>query len=100
MSVDKIARASGLSLNRLNDMFKKEMEMTIGRYLTQKRVSNARRLLEEGTGIPEAAAMSGYSSPSYFSHVFHKHYGISPQEYIRSSRAEKTSLSLQNADPG
>ncbi|MDO4273039.1 MAG: response regulator [Eubacteriales bacterium] len=89
LSVEEIAEFSGLSVNRLNDLMKKEEGETIGRLLTRIRMEKAKELLEAGKEcLPDIAQMTGYSSVSYFSRVFRKNYGLSPQDYRRGRRDE------------
>ena len=81
-----IADIAGLSINRMNDILKKDLGQTARKYLAEIRTEKACRLLEKGLPIQQVAEQTGYSTPSYFSHVFHKSLGISPQEYQRTKR--------------
>ena len=90
LSVEEIAKESGLSVNRLNDAFKKEMGETVGRCLTRIRMEKAAWLLENTQDpVLTTAEKTGYSSASYFSNVFRKAYGMSPQEYQSRKRKNK-----------
>lgn len=86
LSVEMIADIAGLSINRMNDILKKDLGQTARKYLAEIRTEKACRLLEKGLPIQQVAEQTGYSTPSYFSHVFHKSLGISPQEYQRTKR--------------
>lgn len=87
LSVEEIAEKAGLSVNRLNDLFKKEQGETVGRFLTRIRMEKARELLEKGMEkIPDIVDQVGYGSASYFAKVFRKVYGVSPQEYRRREK--------------
>lgn len=87
LSVEEIAEYVGLSVNRLNDLFKKERGETVGRFLTRVRLEKAVDMLEHGKEkMSEIAAGAGYSSTSYFARVFRKYYGMSPQEYRKTRR--------------
>lgn len=86
LSVEEIAEKAGLSVNRLNDLFKKEQGETVGRFLTRVRMSKAKELLDKGEKIPDVSKKTGYGSTSYFARVFRKMYDISPQEYRRKEK--------------
>ncbi len=86
LSVEEIAEKAGLSVNRLNDLFKKEQGETVGRFLTRVRMGKAKELLDKGEKIPDVSKKTGYGSNSYFARVFRKMYGISPQEYRRKEK--------------
>ena len=87
LSVEEIAEYVELSVNRLNDLFKKERGETVGRFLTRVRLEKSADRLEHGKEkMTEIAAGVGYTSTSYFARVFRKYYGMSPQEYRKTRR--------------
>lgn len=67
----------------LRKLFKKEIGMTPLEYLTAKRVEYAKTLLEtkgqKYLKIQDIALMVGFSDPYYFSRVFKKATGVSPE---------------------
>ena len=84
LSVETVARKAGVSVNRLNELFKIEQNTTAGKYLTKIRMEKAKAMLDCGiTDLGEVSRMAGYNSGSYFSKVFRKYYGMSPSEYRR-----------------
>lgn len=89
LSVEDIAQKAELSVNRLNDLFKKEQGETVGRFLTRVRMEKAKELLERGEKIPDVVRDAGYASASYFSKVFRKMYDVSPQEYRRRGKRDE-----------
>ncbi len=63
-------------------VFKKEFHMTFKKYLMQKRMEKAKRLLEEtNRSIGEICEQVGINNPSYFSHLFKQYTGKLPSEY-------------------
>ena len=67
-------------------LFKKEMGVSPLKYLTQIRISHAKRLLRlkqrSGMSIQEIAWLSGFQDSLYFSRVFKKVTGVAPQEWV------------------
>ncbi len=71
----------------LGQIFKKETGSTFLKYLTNCRMEEARRLLEEGRlNIYEISDQIGYKTSQYFSQIFMKTVGVTPQEYKRWNR--------------
>lgn len=73
-----------------SDYFRRRFKAEIGKtplcYLTDLRIERARQLLLEEHYYPvESVARScGFSDPLYFSTVFKKHVGVSPQAYRKT----------------
>lgn len=73
-----------LSPGYLANSFKKEMGISLGGYLIEKRMERARTLLLEGKmSVSEVAYAVGYDNFAYFSRLFKNKVGISPKEYKR-----------------
>ena len=71
-----------LTYKYMGTAFKKETGDTILFYHTSLRMTYARRLLTTTQySIDEISRILGYSDALYFSRVFKKHYGQSPQNY-------------------
>ena len=63
-------------------VFKNTFRMTFKKYLLQRRMELAKRLLEDGrTSIGNICEQVGISNPSYFSHLFKDYTGKLPSEY-------------------
>lgn len=83
-----IARYVGMSEDYLTHCFRQELGTTPVDYLNRYRVLQARRLLlESDKSITNIALEVGFSSSSYFSRVFRKETGHSPEEYRRQGRS-------------
>jgi AraC-like DNA-binding protein len=84
IDLDELAKELYLSHNGLIWKFKKELDTTPSDYLKLLRLRSAKDLLlNESFSITEISEMCGYSSPYYFTNVFHRHYGMSPTEFRR-----------------
>ncbi len=82
LSVEMVAEEAGISMTRLNELFKMKLNTTAGRFLNQQRMKRAEELLQEGTeNIATISERVGYNSTAYFSKAFRKHYGVSPMEW-------------------
>ena len=89
LSVEKIASELYLSPAYFSSLFKKELGQTVVSFLTEQRLNEAIQLLEttdEKTYV--IAERVGYTEANYFSYVFKKKYGISPNNYRRQLQSQ------------
>jgi AraC-like DNA-binding protein/ligand-binding sensor protein len=85
MTINKISHESGLSKNTLYRGFMKEFGMTIGEYITEKRIEKAEKLLlETDLSVEEIAFETGFSGSAYFGANFKKARGISPLKFRKT----------------
>ncbi len=77
-----LAELAGITPQHLCRIFKETMNMRPNEYLTQRRLLEAKRLLQRNElPIAEIAVRSGFPDAGYFSTVFKKHEGLTPVEY-------------------
>ncbi len=82
LSLETIASSCGLSLSHFCFLFKSKTQRTPLDYLTHLRIQQACQLLDfSGLKTGEIARKTGYEDPFYFSRVFKKIMGSSPQQY-------------------
>lgn len=82
LSISEIANNLGVSQTYLARLFKRELGMNFVDYLTNVRIKNAIILMRDPSlKLYEIAELIGYSTQHYFSNIFKKHVGISPQDY-------------------
>lgn len=81
--LDSIAGAVGLSPAYAGKLYKRYALKSVAESISELRMKEARRLLREDRklAIAEVASRSGFSSGSYFSKVFRKENGMTPNEY-------------------
>lgn len=87
---DTFANVVYLNPNYMARLFKKEMGISLGNYLMQQRVERAKYLLAH-TKIPinMISTQVGYDNFSYFSKVFRRIAGCSPNEYRKQQMDHK-----------
>lgn len=83
--VADVAEAVGLERHYLARLFKQKTGGTLKSYITDKRMTEARLLLEQGYAVGHAAQMVGYSDAFVFSKMFKKKFGSSPGA-VRSAK--------------
>ncbi|MCW5850763.1 MAG: helix-turn-helix domain-containing protein [Anaerolineae bacterium] len=82
LSRQDIAQAVGVSENYLSQIFRHELSLSPWDYLNRLRIHRAKELLHSpDASITEVAVQVGFSDPAYFSRVFRKYVGQSPQAY-------------------
>ena len=78
----EFANKAGLSVSRFSEMFREQVHQSPLSYFTQLKIRAACRLLDLTDKSVKVVAMeTGYSDPYYFSRVFKKVMGISPDNY-------------------
>jgi len=78
----EIAESIGISEDYLTRLFNRELGISPWDYLNRYRILKAKKLLATTShSIGMIARQVGFKEQSYFSRVFHKIEGISPQEY-------------------
>jgi len=86
ISIKDICRELDCSKSTLLASFKKQYGITVGDYLTEYRLDEAKRMLEMGdVSINEIAHATGFYDQSYFSKVFSAKCGVSPSDYRKGA---------------
>ena len=78
LSLKQVSRAACLSPFHFHRGFTLAFGETPHRYVTSLRLSQARHMLESGSGVLEACINVGFSSASAFSRLFGKQFGSPP----------------------
>ena len=82
ISLEEIAKASGLSAPYFSTIFNEEMGEKLSSYLNRLRVERAAALLKEtGKSLNEIADLCGFEDQSWFSKVFKSITGMSPGKH-------------------
>ena len=78
---------ANMTYANLSRLFKKEMGITIGKYISSMRCMEAGLLLRKSHySIQEIAAYVGYLDNNYFAKVFKKETGYLPSEYRKTNK--------------
>ncbi|QAA00075.1 AraC family transcriptional regulator [Pseudoalteromonas sp. R3] len=81
LKLTEIAEASHLSVSALERRFKKHLNTTPKKFLTQVRLEQARKLLiETNDSISDIAFSVGFTDHSYFSRQFQLYFSEQPRE--------------------
>ena len=86
LSLNDVSAYCNVSPNYFSTLFSNDMQQTFVEYVTNKRITKAKKLLKNTTlHTGEIAAQVGYKDQHYFSVVFKKIQGCSPREYRNSN---------------
>ena len=79
-----MAKQMNMSRSSFYRKLKSVTSMTPVDYLKNYRLDYSARLLLDGVRVTEVAAMSGFTSSSYFAKCFKAKFGMIPKEYVAS----------------
>ena len=83
----EIAEGVGVGEDYLSCVFHRELNLSTWDYLNRYRVLQSKQLLlNTAQSVGSIAHQVGYKDQAYFSRVFHKLVGLSPQEFRENSR--------------
>ena len=80
ITVDSIAKHLNFSKTYISHKFKEVMHISIYKYILQKKLIRAHKLISEGTNAVDAALLCGFNEYSGFYKVYKKHFGFSPSK--------------------
>lgn len=79
--LDDWARIAGMGRRTFTRNFKKETGMGVAVWRQQARLMHALSLLSGGQSITQVAFEVGYDSPSAFTAMFHRTFGVPPSQF-------------------
>ena len=80
-SLAELAGLCGISVRQLTRAFRTSRGRSIGRYLEERRIEQARRLLASGGSVKAVACTLGFTASTNFAAAFRRATGESPKEY-------------------
>jgi AraC-like DNA-binding protein/mannose-6-phosphate isomerase-like protein (cupin superfamily) len=81
LTLESVAKACYLSVNQLCRLFSEHCGTTVAKYITSKRITEAKKMLAAGKGVTETAMLCGFGDYSGFIRVFKKNVGVTPGKY-------------------
>jgi len=89
-TVDALGKSMSLSKSGLNRLTQALLGNTPNSLITEYRLNKAlQSLRKSGDTISQISFAAGFSSPSYFSKSFQKHFEITPTRYLELLKASK-----------
>lgn len=86
VSLDELASLVSCSTFHLIRIFREQLGVSPHAFLVQLRLERARRLMERGVPIAEAALSAGLSDQSHLTRKFKARYGVTPGRYLKQRR--------------
>ena len=83
VSLDELATAAGIGKFRLIRLFRQHTGLPPHALQLAHRIRSARRMLEAGETVAEAAAAGGFADQSHLHRHFRRSLGVTPAEYQR-----------------
>jgi len=83
-NVNEIADTFGISITTLERYFKKHLDMTPRRYLEDKKLFNACKLLRTNYSVIDACFESGFTDYSHFITIFKRNFDTTPLKYKKN----------------
>lgn len=95
LSLNKVAGQVNLSPSHFSTVFSHETGETFRDYLARLRIDRAKELLRT-TSLKsfEVAYQSGYNDPHYFSYIFRKNTGLTPQQFRSQPQARNKQVKI------
>lgn len=84
-TVPEVAQHAGVSTRTLNRLFQEHVSHSPLREIHERRLQYAAQKLAMRFGVAEVAEMMQFESPSAFSRLFKRHFGMSPLSYQRAN---------------
>ena len=84
MSREELSRHTGVSVRLLTELFRKYLNKSPGKYLSDRRIEYAEELLAASRlTVGETARLAGFSSTEYFIREFKRRTGKTPGKYSK-----------------
>jgi transcriptional regulator GlxA family with amidase domain len=102
LSLEKIAKATGLSRRQIERLFKRDLHCVPKHYYLEMRLRRARELLlQTAMPIMDITTACGFQSPPHFSKCYRMQFGHPPsaERKIADGRGQRRASNSAVADP-
>lgn len=86
LRLDIIAKAAGVCASSLSHRFRKDLSISVYRYISEKRLSAVRQYIDQGMPLGAAAERSGFKDYSGFFRLYKSYYGESPSATVKAPK--------------
>ena len=90
----ELAEISGYSLYHFCHLFRAHFGISVGEYISRKKLEKAAENIAAGMSITETALRAGYETPSGFAKAFRKNFGTNASEYRRNILKEDEKMTI------
>ena len=80
-TVNMLCEKFFISRSSLHREFKEWLDITPSKYIENRRLSSAKKLLEQGESVQATAEKSGFPDYSHFISLFKRRFGITPKKF-------------------
>ena len=85
LSLSSVSRALGVSGSSLSHHFRNDLNISVYKYIIEKRLSEARKHVEHGLPLCKAAALCGFTDYSAFFRLYKSRYDAKPSDLINKT---------------
>ncbi len=86
-TVESLAKEAGTNINKLQEGFKHEYNLTVNKYMQNKKLEAAKEMLMTSEkNISEIVTAIGLNNRSYFSKIFKEKYGVNPKYFLKTRK--------------
>ena len=85
LNLSSVAKTLGVSESSLSHHFRSELNISVYKYIIEKRLSEARKHVEHGLSLCKAASLCGFSDYSAFFRLYKSRYDAKPTDLLNKT---------------
>lgn len=98
ISIDEISNYFSYNRFYIMKLFKREIDDSIINYINKLKIYKSIQLLDSNKSILNISISSGFNSLEYYSEIFKKYIGISPNKYKNLYNLENKDIVINNVN--